>query len=245
MFLAAGRLKSSRRLKGARFRSSKAKTGSKKMFLCFEKTSFTDARTEIRRPPPSSLPAARPAPSSPRVRAQCSARTGSGGVTSPAPARTMAATAESVALHRAVRLLDAETPPSDVDVEECRVAFKAARGILANALAYPPRRAEDRAAVRTTTVELRGGKSIRLDGTDIENALTLRCASIPSIPSISSARRRRRRANSLGALFLKTSAVPSPPPSRSRRATRQSARPRPSLPRARSLPPRQPSRRRD
>ena len=126
------------------------------------------------------------------------ARTGSGGVSSPPPARTMAATAESIALHRAVRLLDAETPPSDVDVEECRVAFKAGRGILANVLAYPPRRAEDRAAVRTTTVELRGGKSIRLDGIDIENALTLRCAraSIPSIPSAvdrptSLARRRR------------------------------------------------------
>ena len=60
----------------------------------------------------------------------------------------MAATLESLALLRAVRQLDAEGGLSDMELEEVRASLKGGREVLANLLAYPPRKAEDRAAVR-------------------------------------------------------------------------------------------------
>ena len=89
----------------------------------------------------------------------------------------MAATLESLALLRAVRQLDAEGGLSDMELEEVRASLKGGREVLANLLAYPPRKAEDRAAVRGMTVEVRGGQSVRLGALDVDNALILRCVS--------------------------------------------------------------------
>ena len=96
---------------------------------------------------------------------------------SPPVGGRMAATLESLALLRAVRQLDAEGGLSDMELEEVRASLKGGREVLANLLAYPPRKAEDRAAVRGMTVEVRGGQSVRLGALDVDNALILRCVS--------------------------------------------------------------------
>ena len=88
----------------------------------------------------------------------------------------MAATLESRELLRAVRQLDAPDGLSDMELEEVRIALRNGRGVLANVLAYPPRRAEDRVAVQGHVVELRHGRSVRLGALDVDNALLLRCA---------------------------------------------------------------------
>ena len=110
----------------------------------------------------------------------------------------MAATLESLALLRAVRQLDAEGGLSDMELEEVRASLKGGREVLANLLAYPPRKAEDRAAVRGMTVEVRGGQSVRLGALDVDNALILRCVSRSTRsrgrPSRGSARSARRPA---------------------------------------------------
>ena len=56
-----------------------------------------------------------------------------------------------------------------MELEEVRASLKGGREVLANLLAYPPRKAEDRAAVRMT-VEVRGGQSVRLGALDVDNA---------------------------------------------------------------------------
>ena len=90
----------------------------------------------------------------------------------------MAATLESRELLRAVRQLDAPDGLSDMELEEVRIALRNGRGTLANILSYPPRRAEDRAAVQGHVVVLRHGRSVRLGALDVDNALLLRCALI-------------------------------------------------------------------
>jgi hypothetical protein len=96
----------------------------------------------------------------------------------------MAGTAASAALLRAVRQIDAADALSAMEQEELRGALRGARGTLVNTLQYPPRRAEDRAAVRAQVVELRGGRSLRLGALDVDNALQLRCAPCrpPTLP---------------------------------------------------------------
>ena len=92
---------------------------------------------------------------------------------------TMAATLESRELLRAVRQLDAPDGLSDMELEEVRIALRNGRGTLANVLAYPPRRAEDRVAVQGHVVELRQGRTVRLGALDVDNALMLRYDEYP------------------------------------------------------------------
>jgi hypothetical protein len=89
-------------------------------------------------------------------------------------ATTMAATLDSAALLRAVHQLDVPDGLSHMELEEVRSALRNGRGTLANVLAYPPRRAEDRVAVHGHVVELRHGQSLRLGALDVDNALMLR-----------------------------------------------------------------------
>ena len=86
---------------------------------------------------------------------------------------TMAATHESHALLAAVRSLDICDAVSDVEIEETRAALRDARVMLANPLAYPAKKTEDRAKIKQGVVEVRG-REVRLGALDIDNALMLR-----------------------------------------------------------------------
>lgn len=87
----------------------------------------------------------------------------------------MAATLETQALLRAVQQLDDEGGLSDMEIEDVRAALEGGRAALVDLLAFPPRRAEDRATVRGMRVDVRG-QPLSLGALDVDNALTLRCA---------------------------------------------------------------------